>query len=142
MPRLALNCPALNKNRGAAFFEVGSRNPMRLVKTIAWLTLVFWLIQSLTFIALFASWFTDLIVRFFITLGLPSPESALTAFLSGAMKILAWPARVIFSSTWSQAGSLTAILLLAVNSLIWGIVLGTIVFILTSNRRRSIVTNS
>jgi len=115
---------------------------MRLIKTIAILTPVFWLIQSLAFIFLFASSFTDLIVRLFITLGSPMPETSLSAFLSGAMKILSWPVRILFSSAWDQASSVTAILLLAVNSLIWGTILGTTIYFLVPHRPRAAVSHS
>jgi hypothetical protein len=115
---------------------------MRLIKIIAILTLVFWLIQSLAFVLLFASSFTDLIVRLFITFGFPTPETSLSAFLSGAMKILSWPVRILFSSAWDQAGSVTAILLLAVNSMIWGTVLGTIIYFLAPHRTSSAVSHS
>jgi hypothetical protein len=115
---------------------------MRLIKTIAWLTLVVWLVQSLAFIALFASSFTDLIVRCFISLGVPIPETSLNAFLTGTMKVLSWPVRALFFSTWSQANSLTAILLLAVNSLIWATVLGAILHFLMRNRPRPNLSHS
>ncbi|HWC58585.1 MAG TPA: hypothetical protein VHC44_02750 [Verrucomicrobiae bacterium] len=107
---------------------------MRLVKTIAWLTLAFWLVQSLAFIALFASSFSDLIVRLFIALGAPVPRTSLEAFLSGAMNVLSWPVRALFSSTWSQANTITAILLLALNSLIWAILIAMIQFFLKRNQ--------
>jgi hypothetical protein len=115
---------------------------VRLIKTIATLTFVFWPIQSLAFVILFASSFTDLIVRFFITLGFPVPETSFHTFLLSAMKVLSWPVRVLFSSAWNEAGSLTAILLLAVNSLIWGTICGTIFYFVARNRLRARVSHS
>ena len=115
---------------------------MRLIKIIASLTLIFWLVQSVAFIFLFASSFTDLVVRCFISLGVTVPESSLNTFLSGAMKVLSWPVRVLFSSAWNQAGTSTAILLLAVNSLIWGTVLGLIFYFLRRNQPRPAVSHS
>jgi hypothetical protein len=109
---------------------------------IAWLTFVFWLIQSLMFVLFFASSFTDLLVRLFVTLGVPVPETPLSAFLSGAMKALSWPVRVLFSSAWSHASMFTAILLLAVNSLIWGTIIGVLLFFFRRNQRRTNLSRS
>ena len=115
---------------------------MRFAKIIAGLTLLFWLVQSLTFVLFFASSFTDLIVRLFVSLGLAFPETFLTAFLHAAMNVLSWPIRDVFPSTWAQAGSAKAILLLALNSLIWGLVLGTVFYFAMRHRRHSRVSHS
>jgi hypothetical protein len=108
---------------------------MKWIKTIAWLTLAFWLIQTLVFIMLFASVFTRLVVQCFVFVGLPMPETSVHAFLLGTMKVLAWPIRPLFSSTWSDASFLTTILLLGLNSLIWGSVLGTLIYFVRRNRK-------
>jgi len=115
---------------------------MRLTKHIALLTLVFWLIQSLGYILLFASSFTDLIVRLFITLGFPLPENRMTTLASATMEVLSWPVRVLFASAWNEATSMAIILLLLLNSLIWGIVLGTMYYVATRNRGRATVSHS
>jgi hypothetical protein len=110
---------------------------MRLFKTIAWSTLVLWLIQFITFLVFYASFFTHLIVRCFVALGVALPESSLESFLSGAMKILSWPIRLLFSSTWSEASMPRTLLLLATNGLIWGSVLGTILYFLRGKRAQT-----
>jgi len=101
-----------------------------LFRTIAVVTIGLWAIQFIAFVVFFASFFTHLIVRCFVALGVPLPESSLEAFLAGAMKILSWPIRLLFSSAWAEAGVVTILLLLAVNGLIWGTVLGTILYFL------------
>jgi hypothetical protein len=110
---------------------------MRPIKTIAWLTLAFWAIQSVAFITLFASIFTRLIVQCLVFVGLPVAETSLNTFLSDTMKVLAWPIHSLFPSTWAQGSFLTNILLLAANSLIWGLVLGLILVFFKRNRRSS-----
>ena len=115
---------------------------MRLTKHITLLTLVFWLIQSLAYISLFASFFTDLIVRLFIALGFPIPENRITTLASGAMVILSWPVRVLFASAWNQASSWVIILLLLLNSFVWGIAFGTGYHIATQKRGRATVSHS
>jgi hypothetical protein len=101
-------------------------NCMRWPKIIAWITLVCWLVQSLVFTMLFTSTFTHIIVQCFVSLGAPLPETS--AFLSGTMKVLAWPIHSLFPSAWSEATFVEAILLLAANSLIWGAPFGTVLF--------------
>jgi hypothetical protein len=105
---------------------------MRWFKTVAWLTLASWLLQSLMFIMLFASAFTHAVVQCFVAIGVPMPEAS--AFLSGVMKVLAWPVHAMFSSAWADASFVQAILLLGLNSLIWGGVLGTLWFYLRGRR--------
>jgi hypothetical protein len=101
-----------------------------LFRTIAIVTIGLWAIQFIAFVVFFASFFTHLIVRCFVALGVALPESSLEAFLTGAMKVLSWPVRLLFSSAWAEASVVTTLLLLAVNGLIWGGVLGTILFLL------------
>jgi NADH:ubiquinone oxidoreductase subunit 4 (subunit M) len=84
------------------------------------------------FIVLFASSFTHIVVQLFVAAGSSEPETS--AFLSGTMKVLAWPVHSLFPSAWSEATFAQAILLLGLNSLIWGIVLGTLLFFLKRNR--------
>ena len=109
---------------------------MKYIKNIAWLTLIIWAVQSLTFLLFFASVFTHLIVRCFVTLGVPISETSVQAFLTGIMKLLSWPVRPLLWSTWSEGGFVTIILLLALNSLIWAGVLGAPLFLLQRNRER------
>ncbi|HEX4264484.1 MAG TPA: hypothetical protein VH597_09110 [Verrucomicrobiae bacterium] len=105
---------------------------MRWFKSIAWTALGSWLLQSLMFIMLFASAFERIVVQCFVSLGARQPEAS--AFLSGTMKILAWPVHPLFPSAWADATFVQAILLLGLNSLIWGGVLGTIWFFLRRMR--------
>jgi hypothetical protein len=107
---------------------------MKWFKTIVWVTLASWLVQSLMFIMLFASAFTHAVVQCFVAVGVPMPEAS--AFLSGTMKVLAWPIHSLFPSAWADATFVQAILLLGLNSLIWGAVLGTIWFFLRERLRR------
>jgi len=124
-------------------FALGSAaNSMRLIKTITLLSLVFWTIQLLAYIFLLASSFTDLIIRLFVSLGLPVPEARITTLLSTAMTILSWPVRVLFAQTWNQASSVTAMLLLGLNSLIWGVVFGSLIYAATQNSQKSPVSHS
>jgi len=115
---------------------------MRLIKTITLLSLVFWTIQLLAYISLLASSFTDLIIRLFVSLGLPVPEARITTLLSSAMTILSWPVRVLFAQTWNEASSATAMLLLGLNSLIWGVVFGSLIYAATRNNWNSPVSHS
>ena len=108
-----------------------------LFRTIALVTIGLWLIQFVVFVIFFASFFTHLIVRCFVALGVPLPESSLEAFLTGAMEVLSWPIRLLFSSAWAEASVIKILLLLAVNGLIWGTVLGTVLFLARRNRGES-----
>jgi len=107
-----------------------------LFRTIALVTIGIWLIQFVAFVIFFASFFTHLIVRCFVTLGVPLPESSLEAFLTGAMEILSWPIRLLFSSAWAEASVVKILLLLAVNGLIWGSVLGALLWFLRRTRHQ------
>jgi hypothetical protein len=102
---------------------------MRLFKNIAFLTLVFWSIQFIAFVLFFGSFFTHLIVRCFVALGVGLPESSLEAFLTDAMKIVSWPIRLLFASAWADATVIKTLLLLAINGLIWGSAVGTMAFL-------------
>jgi hypothetical protein len=107
-----------------------------LFRTIAVVTIGLWAIQFVAFAVFFASFFTHLIVRCFVALGVPLPESSLEAFLSGAMKVLSWPIRLLFPSVWAEASVVKILLLLAVNGLIWGSVLGTMLYFLRGTPRK------
>jgi hypothetical protein len=107
---------------------------MRWFKLIAWTALASWLLQSLMFIMVFASAFERIVVQCFVSLGAQQPEAS--AFLSGTMKVLAWPVHSMFSSVWADASFVQAILLLGLNSLIWGAVLGTLLFFLRGRLHR------
>jgi hypothetical protein len=107
---------------------------MRWFKIAAWFTLASWLVQSLMFIMLFASAFTHVVLQCFVSLGAPMPEA--NAFLHGTMQVLAWPIHSLLPSAWSDATFVQAILLLGLNSVIWGSVLGTILFFVARMRRK------
>jgi hypothetical protein len=64
-----------------------------------------------------------------------SADAEASAFLSGTMKVLAWPVHSLFPSAWTDATFVQAILLLGFNSLIWGGVLGTLLFLLRERLR-------
>lgn len=102
------------------------------IKITALLALACWLVQSVMFIVLFASSFTHIVVQLLVSVGASAPETS--AFRSGTMKVLAWPVHSLFPSAWSEATFVQAILLLGLNSLIWGIVLGTLLFFLKRKR--------
>ncbi|HWD92095.1 MAG TPA: hypothetical protein VG938_07070 [Verrucomicrobiae bacterium] len=108
------------------------KNRIKLFKTIAGITLASWLLQSLMFIVLFASSFEHVVVQTFVSLG--GSQAGTSAFLSGTMKVLAWPVHSLFPSVWAEASFVEAILLLGLNSLIWGGVLGTLWFFLRRMR--------
>ena len=110
---------------------------MKGIKTIAWLTVILWAIQSLTFLMFFASSFTHLIVRCFVTLGMPISETSVQTFLSSVMKLLSWPVRPLLWSTWSEGSFITIILLLALNSLIWAGALGALIFLLRKGKNKA-----
>jgi hypothetical protein len=104
------------------------KNYMKWFKIIAWTALGCWLLQSLMFIMLFASAFERIVVQCFVSLGAQQPEAS--AFLSDTMKVLAWPIHSLFPSAWADASFIQAILLLGLNSVIWGGVLGTLFYFL------------
>lgn len=89
---------------------------------------VLWAIQLLLFILLFASAVTHLIVQCFVALGVKMPSDSLEQFLVGLLKILTWPTRLWVSNGSFGETALQTIWLTGLNSLIWGVPLGTLLF--------------
>lgn len=108
---------------------------MRWMKTFAWVAPLLWAVQLIAFILLFASVFTRLIVQCFIFVGMPVHETSVNAFLTGLMKILSWPVRPIFSSTWAEGSFIINVLLLALNSLLWSSVIATALFFFAKSKK-------
>lgn len=108
---------------------------MRWMKIFAWLAPILWAVQLIVFILLFASVFTRLIVQCFTLVGLPVHETSVNTFLTGLMKILSWPIRPLFSSTWTQGTFIINVLLLALNSLLWSSVIATVLFFFPKSKK-------
>ena len=106
---------------------------MKLFKIVIWVALASWSLQSLMFIMLFASAFEHAVVQTFVSMG--ASQAGTSAFLSDVLKVLAWPVHSLFPSAWAEASFIEGILLLGLNSLIWGGVLGTLLFFLGRGRR-------
>lgn len=101
---------------------------MRLFKSIAVAAGVLWSIQLLLFIILFASAITHLIVQCFVALGVKMPANSLEQLLTGLLKILTWPTRLLVSRDSFGETALQTFWLTGLNSLIWGIPLGVLLF--------------
>lgn len=106
-----------------------TRGFIAYIKLVAGLSGLFWAVQSLTFVLFFGSVITHAIVQLFVLLGVPFPKTGLENFFGALMQLLSWPIRPLFPSAWSDASMLTALFLLLLNSLIWGGVGGTILFL-------------
>lgn len=109
---------------------------MKWMRTFAWVAPILWAIQLVAFIMLFGSVFTRLTVQCFTFVGLPVRETSVNAFLTGLVKILSWPIRPLFSSTWTEGSFITNVLLLALNSLLWSSAIATVVYFFTKPKNR------
>lgn len=101
---------------------------MRLIKNMAVLAGVLWAIQLLLFILLFASAVTHLIVQCFVAIGVRMPANSLEQFLIALLKILTWPTRLLVSEGSFGETALQTVWLTGLNSLIWCVPLGTLLF--------------
>ena len=108
---------------------------MKLFRNITTVAGLLWAVQLLLFILLFASTVTHLIVQCFVALGIKMPANSLEQFLIGLLKILTWPTRLLVSRDSFGESALQTFWLTGLNSLIWGVPLGALLFY-TRNRRK------
>lgn len=107
---------------------------MRLFKNIAAIAGVLWAIQMLLFIVLFASAITHIIVQCFVALGVKMPANSLEQLLIGLLKVLTWPTRLLVSKNSFGDTAMQTIWLTGVNSLIWSVPLGMLLFYARNKR--------
>jgi len=100
----------------------------RLLTCVVLTTIAFWLLDLIVFTLLFATSFVHLVVHMFVGLGVPLTESGFQNFLSHVMKILAWPVRLFFPHGSVGDNAWMTILLLGLNSVLWGIGIGALVY--------------
>jgi hypothetical protein len=102
---------------------------MKLAKTIIATALVFWLVQILCVAMFFASWIMHLILRIFVCFGIQLPESSVQTFLEQIIRALTSPIHAILPETGLGDGWFGMVLLLGGNSVLWGVGLGTLIYL-------------
>jgi hypothetical protein len=114
---------------------------MKLVWTILTTALIFWLVQILLFLLFLAAWFTHLIIRLFVCLGVNLPDSAFQNFILSLLKGLLWP---ISAVTPTMAGSSAFVMFfyLGMDSLVWGVAVGVVIHLVMRSMRKRVVTGS
>jgi len=100
---------------------------MKPARTIIITALIFWLVQILLFVLLFATWFINIVMRLLVSLGLNVPPSAIEGFLSGILNDLSYPIRLFLPNHQLGDGFIAVALALSADSLIWGVAVGTLI---------------
>jgi hypothetical protein len=101
---------------------------MKLTWTIITTALIFFLMQLALFGLLFSTWFVHLILSVFVCLGSPLKESELQTLLEHILRALMSPVSLILPTSGIGNRSITMPLLLGLDSVFWGIALGTVIY--------------
>jgi hypothetical protein len=101
---------------------------MKLTWTIITTALIFFLTQLALFGLLFSTWFVHLILSVFVCLGSPLKESDLQTLLEHILRALMSPVSLILPTSGTGSRSITTPLLLGLDSVCWGMALGTIIY--------------
>jgi hypothetical protein len=110
----------------------------KLIKTITLTTVMLWSVHLGLFGLLFAGWLIRFVIQWFVSFGTPQRESSLESFLSGVMKVLTYPVRLVVADGQFEGSTITMFMLLAINGAIWGSALGFIVYAIGRHRHRSV----
>jgi len=110
---------------------------MRLIATIALTTGVFIVVQFAAYGLFLAGWFFNFFMRFLVCFGISQPEGGFNTFIYRLLVALTWPVRALLPGDWSGGSSARFFLLLAVNSVIWGIGVGMLLWLLGKIQRRT-----
>lgn len=113
---------------------------MKLLKTIFKTTLALLAAQLLFYCVLFVGWFFRFIMQWFVTFGSPQEQTWIESLLEIVMKVLKYPARPFFKDSQASGDTFTLVLQLAIGSVIWGVCLGVIVYVIREWRRPANVT--
>jgi Na+/H+ antiporter NhaA len=97
---------------------------MKLVWTILITALIFWAVQILLFGLILANWLTHFFLSLVIWAHLP--DSAVQEFIFKILKALMSPVNQ-FAPAQTSSSSITTFLLIGVDSLIWGVGIGTVI---------------
>jgi len=100
---------------------------MRLVWTILITTLIVWSVQIILFLLLLADWFTHIFLSLLVLFGAHLPDSAIQTFISRILTALIFPINRIVPSS-SSGTSLSMVLRFGLDSLFWGIVIGSAIY--------------
>src|SRR5258708_1181316 len=112
---------------------------MKLVWTILTTALIFWLAQVLLFLLFVAAWFTHLIIRLFVCFGGNLPESPFQNVVLGVLKGLLSPISGVFPASDSNS-SFAMIFLLGMDSLVWGVGIGTVIHLVMRSMQKRTAT--
>ena len=102
---------------------------MKFIKTIGLTAIAFWLAQLVLFALMLATWFSHFILQWFAAFGWALPYTSFQKFLFKLMTIITYPTRLFLRPGWFGDDSITTILLLGANSAIWGVVLGSLIYL-------------
>jgi len=102
---------------------------VKLLKTIGLTAVAFWLAQLILFALMLATWFSHFILQWFAAFGRPLPYTSFQKFLFKIMTIITFPTRLFLRPGWFGDDSVMTVLLLGVNSAIWGVIMGTLIYI-------------
>ena len=99
---------------------------MKLVWTILITALIFWLVQILLFCLVLANWFTHFFLSLVIWAKLQ--DTAVQGFIFKILKVLLSPVKQ-FAPDQTSNNPITIFLLLGVDSLVWGVGFGTVIYL-------------
>ena len=98
---------------------------MKLVWTITITALIFWAVQILLFGLILADWFTRIFLGI-VLVWLDLPETSVQTLVTKILKVLTYPVSQMMPTSTSSS-SITTFLLIGVDSLIWGVGIGTVI---------------
>ena len=108
---------------------------MKLVWTILITALAFWAAQVVLFVLLFVDSLTHIILSLLLCFGAHISDSRFQAGISKLLTILLSPVNQIVPASTSST-SFTLFLLLGLDSLAWGAVIGSVIYVGARLRRK------
>jgi hypothetical protein len=102
---------------------------MKLTWTIITTALVLFLVQLALFGLLFSAWLVHMVLSVFVCLGTPLTEPALQTFLERVLRVLMFPVSFLLPASRSPGRSIATPVLLGMDSIVWGIALGTVIYL-------------
>jgi|GEM_PF-3554409 len=110
---------------------------VKFLATISLSSLAIFLIQFVLFSAFFARWVFDLIIMWIAGFHYSPGETFLDKSLYWILMVMTYPIRFLLrKSSFDDGSFIHTVLLLAVNSVIWGIGVGTLIYAFSELARR------
>jgi hypothetical protein len=108
---------------------------MKLVPTILFTALFLWLAQINLFLLFLIELYNHIFLWLFVHFSTQIPDSAIQEFMSNILTAMLFPISLVVPASINGT-FLVVIFLLAMDSLVWGLVIGTVIHLAKSFKRK------